>query len=66
MDGKIFSVEIAPGSFSEYLASNISPCNYSFYSENDPNLKGELTIVINYFTKTFLLKHLLLFDKSKD
>lgn len=45
MDGKIFSVEIEPGSFSEYLASNISPGNYSFYSENNPNLKGELVIV---------------------
>ena len=45
MDGKIFSVEIQPGSFSEYLASNISPGNYSFYSENNPNLKGELVIV---------------------
>ena len=43
MDGKMFSVEITPGSFSEYLAS-ISPGNYSFYSKNDPNLKGELVI----------------------
>lgn len=45
MDGKVFSVEIAPGSFAEYLASNISPGNYSFYSKNDPNLKGELVIL---------------------
>jgi uncharacterized cupredoxin-like copper-binding protein len=45
MDGKIFSVEIAPGSFSEYLASNISPGNYSFYSENNPYLNGELVIL---------------------
>lgn len=45
MDGKIFSVEITPGSFSEYLASNISPGNYSFYSENNPDLKGELVIL---------------------
>jgi hypothetical protein len=45
MDSKIFSVEIAPGSFSEYLASNISPGNYSFYSKNDPNLNGELIIL---------------------
>jgi plastocyanin len=45
MDGKIFSVQIAPGSFSEYLASNISPGNYSFYSENNPDLKGELVIL---------------------
>jgi uncharacterized cupredoxin-like copper-binding protein len=45
MDGKIFSVEIAPGSFSEYLSSNISPGNYSFYSQNNPDLKGELAIL---------------------
>jgi len=45
MDGKIFTVEITPGSFSEYLATNISPGNYSFYSKNDPNLKGELVIL---------------------
>jgi plastocyanin len=44
MDGKIFTVDITPGSFSEYLATNISPGNYSFYSKNDPNLKGELVI----------------------
>jgi plastocyanin len=45
MDGKIFSVEIVPGSFSEYLASNISPGNYSFYSQTNPELKGELVIL---------------------
>lgn len=45
LDGKIFSVEITPGSFSEYLASNISPGNYSFYSQNNPQLKGELVIL---------------------
>ena len=45
MDGKIFSVDISPGSFSEYLASNISPGNYSFYSKTDPNLKGALVIL---------------------
>ena len=44
MDGKMFSVEITLGSFSEYLSS-ISHGNYSFYSKNDPNLKGELTIL---------------------
>ncbi|GKS62406.1 hypothetical protein YTPLAS21_18640 [Candidatus Nitrosocosmicus sp.] len=44
-DGKIFSVQIAPGSFAEYLATNISPGNYSFYSENNPNMKGDLVIM---------------------
>lgn len=44
MDGKIFSVKISPGSFAEYLASNIQPGNYSFYSETDPSMKGQLVI----------------------
>ncbi|MGD9673560.1 MAG: hypothetical protein AB7U98_08785 [Candidatus Nitrosocosmicus sp.] len=44
-EGKIFSVQIAPGSFAEYLATNISPGNYSFYSENNPNMKGDLVIM---------------------
>jgi hypothetical protein len=35
MDGKNFSVQMAPGSFAEYLDSNISPGNHSFYSENN-------------------------------
>lgn len=43
--GKIFSVQIAPTSFAEYLSTNISPGNYSFYSENNPNMKGELVIM---------------------
>lgn len=45
MEGKIFSIEITPHSFAEYLASNISPGNYTFHSKNDPNLKGELVIL---------------------
>ncbi|WP_415312421.1 hypothetical protein [Candidatus Nitrosocosmicus sp. FF01] len=50
MDGKIFSVEIAPGSFSEYLASNISPGNYSFYSENNPVSERRIgNITLSYF-----------------
>jgi plastocyanin len=43
MDGKIFSVEIQPKSFAEYL-SNLSPGNYQFYSKTDPTIKGELTV----------------------
>ena len=42
MDGKIFSVDIKPKSFAEYL-SNLSPGNYPFYSKNDPSIKGEIT-----------------------
>jgi hypothetical protein len=44
LDGKIFSVEINPKSFAEYL-SNPSPGNYPFYSKTDPTIKGELTIL---------------------
>jgi plastocyanin len=43
MDGKVFSVELKPHGFAEYL-SNLSPGNYPFYSKNDPSIKGELTI----------------------
>ena len=44
MDGKIFSVDLKPHGFAEYL-SNLSPGNYSFYSKNDPSIKGELIIL---------------------
>ena len=44
MDGKVFSVNLKPHGFAEYL-SNLSPGNYPFYSKNDPNIKGELTIL---------------------
>lgn len=43
MDGKVFSVDIAPNGFAEYLASTAG--NYSFYSKNDPDLKGELVVL---------------------
>lgn len=44
MDGKIFSVDIKPNSFAEYLHTNISPGDYPFYSKNDPTMKGHLII----------------------
>ena len=43
MDSKMFNVDIAPNSFTEYLASTEG--NYSFYSKNDPSLKGELIVL---------------------
>ncbi len=43
MDAKVFTVDISPNSFAEYLASTAG--NYSFYSKNDPNLNGELIIL---------------------
>jgi plastocyanin len=44
MEGKMFSVDIKPKGFAEYL-SNLSPGNHPFYSKNDPSIKGELTIL---------------------
>ena len=44
MEGKVFSVDLKPNGFAEYL-SNLSPGNYSFYSKNDPSMKGQLNIL---------------------
>jgi plastocyanin len=44
MDGKIFSIDIKPTSFAEYLSSNISPGDYPFYSKIDPNMTGHLIV----------------------
>jgi len=44
MEGKVFSVDIKPNGFAEYL-SNLSPGNYPFYSKNDPSIKGELIVL---------------------
>ena len=43
MDGKIFSIDIKPNSFAEYL-SNVSPEDYPFYSKNDPTRTGHLIV----------------------
>ena len=47
MAGKIFDTKmIQPGSFSEYLAFNVSPGEYPFYSSVDPtNIKGKMTVL---------------------
>ena len=44
LDGKIFSIDIKPNNFAEYLSSNISPGDYPFYSKNDPTMTGHLII----------------------
>ena len=44
MDGKLFSVDISPHSFAEYLSSNLSPGDYPFYSKNNPIMTGHLII----------------------
>jgi plastocyanin len=47
MAGKIFDTNtIKPGSFSEYLAFNLSPGDYPFYSSTDPvKIKGKMTVL---------------------
>lgn len=47
MAGKIFDTKmIKPGSFSEYLAFNLSPGDYPFYSSTDPvKIKGKMTVL---------------------
>ena len=49
MAGKIFDTKmIQPGSFSEYLAFNLSPGEYPFYSSVNPSkIKGKMTILPN-------------------
>jgi plastocyanin len=44
MDGKIFSIDIKPNNFAEYLSSNISPGDYPFYSKNADNMTGHLIV----------------------
>ena len=47
MAGKLFHTDtIKSGSFAEYLAVNLSPGKYPFFSVADPaNIKGEMTIL---------------------
>jgi plastocyanin len=43
--GKLFDTgPITPGGFTEYVASTLSPGNYTFYSTNSSSAKGFLTI----------------------
>jgi len=47
MAGKLFDTDtIKSGSFAEFLAVNLSPGKYPFFSIADPsNIKGEMTIL---------------------
>lgn len=46
--GKLFDTgPIPPRGFAEYVASNLSPGNYTFYSTNSTSTKGVLTIEPN-------------------
>lgn len=47
MIGKLFHMDtIKSGSFVEYLAVNLSPCNYPFYSIANPSkIKAEMAIL---------------------
>jgi plastocyanin len=44
MDGKIFSINIKPNSFAEYLSTNVSPGDHPFYSKNNPAMTGHLIV----------------------
>lgn len=45
LSGKMFNTDILkPGAFTEYVAQNLSPGNYSFYSTTDPQMKGTMVV----------------------
>jgi plastocyanin len=45
MAGKIFDTgEIQPKGFIEYVATNLSPGNYTFYTNTDPTITAQLSI----------------------
>lgn len=46
MAGKIFdSGQIQPKGFIEYVATNLSPGNYTFYTTTDPTVTAQLSIL---------------------
>lgn len=46
MSGKFFNTDIIkPRGFVEYVAENLVPGNYSFYSATDPKIKGQLEVI---------------------
>ncbi|HET9805834.1 MAG TPA: hypothetical protein VFP49_02880 [Nitrososphaeraceae archaeon] len=46
MAGKIFdSGTIQPKGFAEYLAINLSPGNYTFYTKTDPTVTAQISIL---------------------
>ena len=45
LSGKLFGVgPINPSGFIEYVASNLQPGTYPFYSTSNPSIKGELVV----------------------
>jgi plastocyanin len=45
LSGKLFDTGIInPGAFTEYVASNLQPGNYPYYSTSDPSVRGEIII----------------------
>jgi plastocyanin len=43
---KLFDTGIInTGAFTEYVASNLQPGNYSYYSSSDPSVNGEIVVV---------------------
>ena len=48
LSGKLFDTGIInPGAFTEYVASNLQPGNYPYYSTSDPSVRGEIIIEDN-------------------
>ena len=46
LSGKLFDTGvIKPKGFAEFVASNLNPGKYPYYSSNDPSLKGEIIVV---------------------
>jgi hypothetical protein len=46
MAGKFFDTnKIKPKGFTEYVAENLKPGNYSFYSTTDPQIKGLMVVI---------------------
>ena len=46
LSGKLFDTGIInTGAFTEYVASNLQPGNYSYYSSSDPSVNGEIVVV---------------------
>ena len=46
LSGKLFNTGmINPKSFAEYVASNLQPGKYAYYSTSDPSVNGEIVVV---------------------
>ena len=46
LSGKLFDTGIInPKGYAEFVASNLNPGKYPFYSIKDPSLKGEIIVI---------------------